>query len=203
MADFPARAPNTTALRVSTHAVRPYAGLFAAGEVAGGVHGANRMGGNGLAEAVVFGARAGKSAADWAAGAGKRGPISEQIEEMRLEWGSLRLTEPGLFKRLQRVMWETGGILRDDAGLRAGQKQVLEIAASIRDFSGQTGEAGAIELLSAARVAWLILKAAQKRIETRGSHCREDHPDQDDRQWRGRLEIRQTGKGDAWEFVQG
>ncbi|MDA8306238.1 MAG: FAD-dependent oxidoreductase [Deltaproteobacteria bacterium] len=178
-------------------------GLFAAGEVAGGVHGANRIGGNGLAEAVVFGARAGKSAADRAAGAGARRKVSEQVKEMRLEWGSLTLTEPDLFQRLQRVMWENGGILRDDAGLLQGQIKILEIAAGIREIPDETGDAGAIELLSATRVAWIILKAAQKRIETRGSHCREDHPEQNDREWRGRLQVRQTPTGDAWEFVPG
>lgn len=176
-------------------------GLFAAGEVAGGLHGANRMGGNGLSEAFVFGARAGKSAADWAGGTGVRRSISDRVEELRLEWGSLGLTEPGLFKRLQQVMWENGGILRDDAGLVDGRKQVLEIAASIRDFPGKTGRAEAIELLSATRVAWIILQAAQKRMETRGAHCREDHPGQNDRQWRGRLQVRQSPEGDCWEFV--
>lgn len=178
-------------------------GLFAAGEVAGGVHGANRAGGNGLCEAVVFGARAGKSAADFAGGAGRRKPNGDMINEMRMEWGSLRLTEPGLFKRLQKVMWEYGGILRDNDGLLHGQAQVLEIAASIRDFPGETGEAGAIELLSAARIAWIILKAAQKRTETRGSHFRDDHPERDDHQWHGRLQMRQSPKGDAWEFLPG
>ena len=176
-------------------------GLFAAGEVAGGLHGANRTGGNGLAEAVVFGARAGKSAADWAGGAEGRRPVSNLVEELREEWGSLRLTEPGLLKKLQRVMWEKGGILRNEAGLVQGQKEVLEIAAGIRDVPGETGQAEAIELLSAARVAWIILKAAQKRIESRGSHCREDHPGQSD-EWRGRFQVRETPKGDAWEFVQ-
>ncbi|MDR3568276.1 MAG: FAD-binding protein [Syntrophobacteraceae bacterium] len=177
-------------------------GLFAAGEVAGGLHGANRTGGNGLAEALVFGARAGKSAAIWAGGATGRMALSDQVKELREEWGSLRLTEPGLFKRLQQVMWENGAILREEAGLVHGQHQVLEIAASIRDFPGKTGQAEAIELLSAARVAWIILKAAQKRTESRGSHSREDRPGQDDRKWRGRLQVRQTPKGDAWEFVQ-
>ncbi|MGC9195435.1 MAG: FAD-dependent oxidoreductase [Syntrophobacteraceae bacterium] len=178
-------------------------GLFAAGEVAGGVHGANRAGGNGLCEALVFGARAGKSAGHWAQGACKRRPNRDMINEMRMEWGSLRLTEPGLFKRLQKVMWECGGILRDNDGLLRGQTQVLEIAASIRDFPGETGEAGAIELLSAARVAWIILKAAQKRTETRGSHFRDDHPETNDHLWRGRLQMRQSPRGDAWEFLPG
>ncbi|MGC8491971.1 MAG: FAD-dependent oxidoreductase [Syntrophobacteraceae bacterium] len=178
-------------------------GLFAAGECAGGLHGANRMGGNGLCEALVFGARAGRSAANFAAGAGGRKPNVDTVEELRLEWGSLRLSEPDLFPRLQRVMWECGGIVRDRAGLLHGQSQVLEIAASIRDFPGETGQGAAIELLSAARIAWILLKAAQKRTETRGAHCREDHPDQDDLHWRGRLEVRQTPKGDAWEYFPG
>ncbi len=176
-------------------------GLFAAGEVAGGVHGANRMGGNGLSEALVFGARAGKSAAQRAEGMSERRRICGRAGEMREEWGSLKLSEPGLFKRLQRIMWESGGILRDQAGLRTARTRVLEIAASIREFPGEPGELRAIELLTAARAAWLILEAAQKRVETRGSHCREDHPEQNDRQWQGHLRVRQTPKGDAWEFV--
>jgi len=176
-------------------------GLFAAGEVAGGLHGANRAGGNALSETVVFGARAGRSAADWAKGIGNRRRILDQLEELRKEWCSLRLTEPDLFKKLQRVMWEDGGILRDGAGLSRAQKQVLEIAASIRDFPGEAGQADAVELRSAARVAGIILNAAQKRMETRGSHFREDYPDQNDREWGGHLRVRTTTKGDAWDFV--
>ncbi|SPF40514.1 putative L-aspartate oxidase [Syntrophobacter sp. SbD1] len=177
-------------------------GLFAAGEVAGGLHGANRMGGNALSETLVFGARAGRSASDWAKGTGERKPILDQLEELRQEWCCLRLTEPGLLKKLQRVMWENGGILRDGTGLSLAQTQVLEIAASIRDFPGEAGQADAIELLSATRVAWIILKAAQKRIETRGSHFREDYPDQNDLEWRGHLLVHTTPKGDAWDFVE-
>ena len=75
-------------------------------------------------------------------------------------------------------------------------------------FSGSGSEktltpanAEAIELRSAAKVASLILDAAIRRKESRGSHYREDYPKQDDRQWRGHLQVRTAPGGDVWEFI--
>ena len=102
-------------------------GLFVAGEDAGGVHGANRLGGNGVANSTVFGAVAGDVMAEWVAeggcfaGTGRGCPLRRQFErcearKSRQPHGSL---EP-LRERLYDVMWQKVGIIRDAAGLRAG-----------------------------------------------------------------------------------
>ena len=184
-------------------------GLFAAGEVTGGLHGANRMGGNALSETVVFGARAGNSAADWAkrSGAGERRSVLRRLEERFRAFESLQYGETGLLDRIRKIMWEEGGIVRNEAGLSRSLGNMREIIGSL-SFSGRGSEktltaaqVSAIELRSAARAASLILEAAIRRVESRGSHFREDYPKQNDRQWLGHLQVRTAPCGEVWEFV--
>ena len=184
-------------------------GLFAAGEVTGGLHGANRMGGNALSETVVFGARAGNSAADWAkrSGAKERRSVLRRLDERFRAFESLRRDETGLLDRIRKIMWEEGGIVRNEAGLSRALGNMRDITGSF-SFSGQgnkktlnTAQMSAIELRSAARAACLILEAAIVRVESRGSHCREDYPKQNDQQWMGHLQVRTEPYGDVWEFI--
>jgi succinate dehydrogenase/fumarate reductase flavoprotein subunit len=184
-------------------------GLFAAGEVTGGVHGANRLGGNALSETVVFGARAGISAADWAKGSGAKDgqSVLKRLDERLSARHCIQCPEINLLDKIRRVMWEEGGVLRNEAGLSRAFHSMREILDSF-SFSGPGSEktltpahAGAIELHSAAKVASLILEAAIRRKESRGSHYREDYPRQDDQQWRGHLQVKTAPDGDVWEFV--
>ena len=95
-------------------------GLFAAGEVTGGLHGANRMGGNALSETLVFGARAGNSAADWAkrSGAEERRSVLRRLDERFRALGEhSACDETALLDRIRKIMWEEGGIVRNEAGL--------------------------------------------------------------------------------------
>src|SRR5208337_2048296 len=172
-------------------------------------HGANRMGGNALSETVVFGARAGNSAADWAkrSGAGERRSVLRRLEERFRAFESLQYGETGLLDRIRKIMWEEGGIVRNEAGLSRSLGNMREIIGSF-SFSGPGSEktltsaqVSAIELRSAARAACLILEAAIRRVESRGSHFREDYPKQNDRQWLGHLQVRTAPYGDVWEFV--
>src|SRR6478735_2187381 len=99
-------------------------GLFVAGEDSGGVHGANRLGGNGVANSTVFGAVAGDSMAAWVS---KEGALQEPDKDAMD--AAIRRCEPRgteghgnlepLRERLYNVMWEKVGIIRDEAGLRA------------------------------------------------------------------------------------
>jgi fumarate reductase (CoM/CoB) subunit A len=184
-------------------------GLFAAGEVTGGLHGANRMGGNALSETVVFGARAGNSAADWAkrSGAEERRSVLRRLDERFRAFESLRCDETALLDRIRKIMWEEGGIVRNEAGLSCALGNMRDITGNF-SFSGQgskkkltSAQVSAIELRSAARAASLILEAAIRRVESRGSHFREDYPEQNDRQWLGHLQVRTAPCGDVWEFV--
>ncbi len=184
-------------------------GLFAAGEVTGGLHGANRLGGNALTETQVFGARAGASAADWA----RRNPALSQediVQELTVppfgpETGRSAPNLSGLKTRLREIMWEKGGIIRN----REGLSQALSTAQEIHTEALRLPAADdplelqrILELRSAARVAALILSAAMRREESRGAHFREDFPERDDKHWLGHLRIRHplTGKKDSQAF---
>jgi succinate dehydrogenase/fumarate reductase flavoprotein subunit len=104
-------------------------------------------------------------------------------------------------------MWEAGGILRNETELSRALDSMREILESF-SFSGSRieknltpAQTGAIELRSATRAAALILEAAIRRKESRGSHYMEDYPKQNDRQWLGHLQVGAAPEGDAWEFV--
>lgn len=181
-------------------------GLFAAGESAGGVHGANRMGGNALSETLVFGARAGSAAADWAKKAAgcDRKRMSKRLEELSRRWSRGNPAAGDLLSRLRKIMWEDGGIIRNEAGLLRALSAVRGLR---EEASGTSGLAGkelldSIELRSAARVSEIILEGALKRRESRGAHFREDYPEQNDGEWLGRLEVSLAPSGeDLWRFV--
>lgn len=183
-------------------------GLFAAGEVTGGVHGANRMGGNALSETMVFGKRAGDSAAHWAAGSSQSDrQIDPDIIKRFLEQSSKTgnaIDSGKLTGQLQEIMWTDGGILRNQKGLA----QILETVKGIQHQAQEATLEGppdeiqrVLELRFAAAAAELILEAAQKREESRGAHFREDFPDQDDENWKGALQVQRNSKGElTWKF---
>jgi succinate dehydrogenase/fumarate reductase flavoprotein subunit len=179
-------------------------GLFAAGEVTGGLHGANRMGGNALTETLVFGARAGKSAAEWASGvSAAQAPVGFGPCFGRPDSGDARLLIADFQKRLRTIMWEDGGIVRNEKGLLRAADSIEELReAAMVMGAGCSGRdmIDLVELRSAARVAGIIVQAALKRQESRGAHFREDFPDRNDVKWRGHLQLRVTGGKDTWDF---
>lgn len=178
-------------------------GLFAAGEVSGGLHGANRMGGNALTETLVFGAKAGAFAAKWAHGVtGSYEPPLEQLSD-RPDLGSAKLPIVDLQAKLRRVMWDEGGIIRNEKGLTLAVDTVEELREEALGLSIECSSQdliNIIELRSATRIAGLILQGALKRKESRGAHLREDFPKQNDEKWRGHLQVRVKDGKDAWDF---
>lgn len=193
-------------IRIDRTGATSVAGLFAAGEVTGGLHGANRMGGNALSETLVFGARAGSSAAGWAKGRIVRNPSSvlSQLAERTLKKSAAEPLVTSLRKTLRQVMWEDGGIMRNREELVRAIGAVRGIREEVAGSSHrQEGDepTGTLELLSAARVGGLILDGALRRQESRGAHFREDFPERDDAQWRGHLQVRVGANGeDVWNF---
>jgi succinate dehydrogenase/fumarate reductase flavoprotein subunit len=183
-------------------------GLYAAGEVTGGLHGANRMGGNALTETLVFGKRAGEAAAAWIKtthGRGKKRRLFEfapGTTDSRAGAAVPRLIH--LKKQLKELMWEQGGIVRNGHGLA---KALVEAQAILDQAHGNAycpqGEEThhVLELRTAAYVATLILQAALRRAESRGAHFREDYSAQDDENWRGHLLLSLTAEGAvSWNF---
>jgi fumarate reductase (CoM/CoB) subunit A len=172
-------------------------GLFAAGEAAGNLHGANRVSGNALAETQVFGALAGASAAGWAKSRGLEtvplpGEKMEGVESLLKAWAQKK--EKGIRphevrENLRRVMWENCGVERDARGLEGGMKKLEEVEDEIlpcltigeRSPDGSFG-AYPQELLEALEVRMmielgkLVLASALFRKETRGHHMRQDFP---------------------------
>ncbi|WP_330348435.1 fumarate reductase/succinate dehydrogenase flavoprotein subunit [Streptomyces sp. NBC_00582] len=178
-----------------TAAARDVPGLFAAGEVAGGMHGSNRLGGNSLSDLLVFGRRAGLHAAAYAAGADVRPPVHEadlavaEEEALRPFSGDPAENPYTLHHELQQAMNDLVGIIR-----RQGEmEQALERLAELRVRAARAGVEGhrqfnpgwhlALDLRNMLLVSECVARAALERTESRGGHTREDHPTME-RTWR-------------------
>jgi fumarate reductase flavoprotein subunit len=163
-------------------------GLFVAGEDAGGVHGANRLGGNGVANSTVFGAVAGDVMAEWVKGKGFADPDSSRIEKAISASETPFSAKPSslepLRERLYEVMWQKVGIIRNEAGLRAALTELN----SLEEELSRTGVADGnrafnltwhdwLNLKSLVQVSRVIANAALARTDSRGAHFREDYPD--------------------------
>ncbi|MFF1440510.1 fumarate reductase/succinate dehydrogenase flavoprotein subunit [Streptomyces sp. NPDC058295] len=187
-----------------TAAARGVPGLFAAGEVAGGMHGSNRLGGNSLSDLLVFGRRAGLHAARYTAEVGAERPAvdDEQVDAAAAE--ALRpfsAEGPGdradhapenpytLHQELQQTMNDLVGIIRREGEM----EHALEKLAELRVRAWRAGVEGhrqfnpgwhlALDLRNMLLVSECVARAALERTESRGGHTREDHPTMD-RAWR-------------------
>jgi succinate dehydrogenase/fumarate reductase flavoprotein subunit len=156
------------------------AGLYCAGEASGGIHGANRLSGNGLSDALVFGRIAGRSAVDYA-GAHDAIPLPDHgCDPDAAEGGaSIRRDEiRALRKALRKTMWEEVGIVRRGEGLAAA----LERMEGWRNFlDGGRPErpedrSAFCECRSMLLAARAVACAALFREESRGAHFRDDYP---------------------------
>jgi succinate dehydrogenase / fumarate reductase, flavoprotein subunit len=169
-----------------THAT-DVAGLYAAGEVAAGLHGANRLGGNSLAETVVFGRRAGEAAAIYSAGRDVALRARQVVGAADQELSSFvrhgRQFARPLQRALRDTMWETCGVVRDQAGLERGLERVVELRqlageVDVRPTSeGYADLAHALDLRASLAAAEATLRGALARTESRGAHQRRDHPE--------------------------
>jgi succinate dehydrogenase / fumarate reductase, flavoprotein subunit len=166
-------------------------GLFAAGEVAGGMHGANRLGGNSLSDLLVFGQRAGRGAAEHAAGPTARPQVNTSEVEALVQ-GALRPFEAtgtenpyAIQQDLQECMQTMVGIIRtaDELTKAFGELAVLrERAGRVRVEGHRQYNPGwhlALDLDPLLAVSECIARAALERTESRGAQTREDYPETD------------------------
>ncbi len=162
-------------------------GLFAAGECAGGLHGANRLGGNSLSDLLVFGRRAGAAAAAYAAAASRATPEPAQIESAEREM--LAPFEPGGGENpftvqgdLQTMMMADVGVLRSEEGLRDALERLevlKERVISVRATGSRPYNPSwhaALDVKHMVRIAEAITRSALLRCESRGAHTRTDYP---------------------------
>lgn len=172
-------------------------GLFAAGEVAGGMHGSNRLGGNSLSDLLVFGRRAGLHAAEHAAaaGAGRAAVSQAEIDAAAAEALAPFHADEGaenpytLHQELQTAMNDLVGIIRREGEMA----EALERLAALRVRAARAGVEGhrqfnpgwhlALDLRNMLLVSECVARAALERTESRGGHTREDCPAME-RQWR-------------------
>ncbi|MFI9807236.1 fumarate reductase/succinate dehydrogenase flavoprotein subunit [Streptomyces sp. NPDC052301] len=185
-----------------TAAARGVTGLYAAGEVAGGMHGSNRLGGNSLSDLLVFGRRAGWHAAEYAQGLADRRP---PVDDAQVNTAAAEALRPfsaetegeagppenpyALHQELQQTMNDLVGIIRREGEM----EQALHKLAELRVRARRAGVEGhrqfnpgwhlALDLRNMLLVSECVARAALERTESRGGHTREDHPTMD-RAWR-------------------
>ena len=189
-------------------------GLFAAGECAGGLHGANRLGGNSLSDLLVFGKRAGEHAARFARANSRS--ASEGVEQElvaaaerdalapleRQESGGSGVGSYQIQSELQDLMQAKVGIVRNQAELEEGLDGVL----ALRDRARSVAAAGnraynpgwhtALDLPNLLLVSEAVARTAAERKESRGAHFREDHPAKSERWGKTTLVVRKGADGE-------
>ena len=193
------------------HGATPVAGLYAAGETACvSINGANRLGSNSLPELLVFGARAGRAAAEYAASAGGAPAVvaRQAGDEIRRLEVDLLGKEPGTERvaairdEMQATMEESAGIYRTGPSMAKGtdtlaelQQRVTKVGVSDTSRSFNTELVAALELANMLDVAECILSSGLQREESRGAHQRTDFPRRDDERFLTHLLVHRNPDG--------
>jgi len=176
-------------------------GLFAAGEVSGGMHGSNRLGGNSLSDLLVFGRRAGLGAADYVQGFGESRP---EVTPGSIEAAAERALAPfqvedgenpyTLHRELQQVMNDLVGIIRKEEEIQRALDAIEALKPRVAAVSVEghrqfnPGWHLALDLVNMLQVSECIARSALIRQESRGGHTRDDYPAMS-AQWRRKLLI--------------
>src|SRR5262245_22952660 len=188
---------DTTATRVP--------GLFAAGEVAGGMHGSNRLGGNSLSDLIVFGRRAGLYAAEYVKGlkgsvTADRGQAEAAIAELLSPFGRTGGENPyAIHADLQECMQSLVGIIRTEGELKKALEEIAILKQRLARVTVQGGREFnpawhlALDLHSMLSVSEAVTLGALERKESRGGHTRDDYPFADDHFGKVNVVLRRQG----------
>ncbi|MFH0848498.1 MAG: FAD-binding protein [archaeon] len=177
--------------------------LFAAGEITGGIDGANRLGGNALTMTLVFGARAGREAAEHAkvknllrVGIGELDRIEGRLNEMKSRKGSSDERPRDLKQRLRKTMMESVGVIRSQDSLMNALNRIHELAGKCDDVCVTSPRelSEAVELKGMVLVAEMVARSALYRTESRGAHFRTDFP-KEDHTWLKNVQVVRSAGG--------
>ena len=177
-------------------------GLFAAGEVSGGIHGANRMGGNALSEGLVFGVLGAHSAVEYADSESRSGDFQDLCRSAAHKRFSPLKGEsqtpsdvPLLMRELKDILWKKVGIVRNEISLSEGLKKIDDILERLStQRSVIPGDLYRImECTSAALTSRAVAVSALERTESRGAHFRDDFPEENN-QWLKHIHVKMVGE---------
>ncbi|MET0456337.1 MAG: fumarate reductase/succinate dehydrogenase flavoprotein subunit [Mycobacterium sp.] len=184
------------------------AGLFAAGECSGGMHGSNRLGGNSLSDLLVFGRRAGVGASDYVRSLTDRPKVLEHAVDSAVTAALAPYDDhPNpenpytLHAELQQSMNDLVGIIRKEAEIQEALDKLEELKKRMHNITVEGGRHFnpgwhlAIDMRNMLLVSECVAKAALMRTESRGGHTRDDYPDMD-AEWRNTLLVCRSGGGD-------
>ncbi|MFZ5648152.1 MAG: FAD-binding protein [Bacillota bacterium] len=190
-------------------------GLVVAGEDSSGVHGANRLGGNGICESTTFGRRAGDTAAALAEQELLRPYRQEQVEEIRRRWTKFFKRTEGvdiypIRDEIKNLMWEKVGVVRDGKKLQEAMTrldELLEMAdgayVANRTLSRYNMEWNDIlNTINWITVARMVSKSASLRTESRGSHYRSDYTETDNKNWLVNIYLKNKGNMEIESFMK-
>jgi succinate dehydrogenase/fumarate reductase flavoprotein subunit len=195
---------NMGGVRINRDGFTNLEGLFAAGEDASGVHGANRLGGNGVAESTVYGARVGDYVAQWVKAAGHSELLRDQISDGQAKADRF-LERDGnenpfaLRDELGRLMWEKVGIIRDGDKLTKAIAEIAELrnrAEKVNAPGGRRFNLGwqqALDLRNLLIASDLIARSASLREDSRGAHYRSDFDQTNDAKWLRNIYLSRDG----------
>ncbi len=181
-------------------------GLFVAGEAASGVHGANRLGGNSLADILVFGRRAGIAAAQFVKTETLKKLDKKQIDDEYKKINSYFKLKSGtnpftLKKRIQEIMWNNVGIERNEKLLKEALFEIKKLEKDSKrmfapgDLKFNPSLITAIDIEKMLVIAEAIIRSALSRKESRGAHYRQDYPKQDNKNWFANIICRKNING--------
>jgi L-aspartate oxidase len=172
-------------IQTNTEAETNIKGLFACGEAAcTGVHGANRLASNSLLECLVFGTRAGNSAALYLNQVGNCRMPKKPVKNKKKSGFNVDFDVKSAQQLVRKSMWEFAGITRHANNLKHVMKMLDKM-----DATALSDDIEAFELQNMIDVARLIIQAALQRTESRGAHYRHDFPKEDDVTWKRHIDL--------------
>ena len=201
-------------VRVSKDCESNINGLFVAGEDAAGVHGANRLGGNGVCDSTVFGARAGDAVVTYVNNLKTAAKVSDSqvqkiIEEIVEPFNCDGGENPFYIRNeLKNLMWEKVGLVRNANDLESSLEQLAILEERIKQVSVKGSRRYNLtwqELLNVRNllsVAKMVATSALMRTESRGSHYREDYPESNDQDWLCNIFVTKKENGDDYYTVE-